>query len=64
MISKPMLESSVELLIFIHFMVQQESRRAYGTAVRGLVIHLNKIHLTLTLKVLNPNPNPKCFTQP
>ena len=33
---------------------------AYGTAVRGLVIYLNEIHLTLTLtlKVLNPNPNP------
>ena len=24
---------------------QQESRRAYGTAVRRVVVHLNKIHL-------------------
>ena len=39
---------------------QQESCRAYGTAGRGLVIHVNEIHLTLTLKVLNPNP--KCLT--
>ena len=29
-------------------------------AVGGLVIHLNKIHLTITLKVLNLNP--KCLT--
>ena len=34
---------------------KQESHRVYGTAVRGLVIHMNKIHLTLTLKVLNPS---------
>ena len=39
---------------------KQESRTAYGTAVRVLIIHLNEIHLTLTLKVLNPNP--KCLT--
>ena len=48
---------------FRHF-CEQEIRRAYGTAVSGLVIHLNEIHLTLTLtlKVLNPNPNPKSVT--
>ena len=42
--------------------IQQETRKDYGTAVRGLVIHLNEIHftLTLTLKVLNPKP--KCLT--
>ena len=27
------------------FKLEQESRRAYGTAVSGVVIHLNKIHL-------------------
>ena len=41
---------------------KQESRTAYGTAVRVLIIHLNEIHLTLTLQVLNPNPNPKSVT--
>ena len=53
---------------------KQESRRAYATAVRELVIRLNKIHLTpiLTLiihlnnksfsLVLNPNHNPRCLT--
>ena len=45
-------------LVFMpnHEMSSQESRRAYGTALRGLVIHLNEIYLTLTLKVLNPYP--------
>ena len=43
-------------------MWKQESRRAYGTAVRGLVIHLNEIHLTLALTLKLLNPNPKCLT--
>ena len=50
--------------------LKQESRRAYGTAVSRVVIHLHKIHLNhnqiLTIvqclnnpePEFNPNPNP------
>ena len=41
---------------------QQESRRAYGTAVSRVVIHLNKIHLNhcqiVTIGQCSNNPKP------
>ena len=41
---------------------EQESRRAYGTAVSGVVIHLNKMSLDhsqiLTIAQCSNNPNP------
>ena len=45
----------------LYFVLQQESRRAYGRAVSRVVIHLNKIHLNHSqiLAIVQCSNNPK-----